>query len=129
MGQRILIVEDEMIVADDLEWQLTRIGCEVIGAAVSGEEAVEAADRQRPDIVLMDIQLHGNMTGIEAAKLIQRKTGAAIIFITAFPAVLLRDPDQMRPPGICLSKPFSVLQLRAAVESVAPKPQSTPLHP
>jgi DNA-binding NarL/FixJ family response regulator len=107
-----------MIVADDLEWQLGKIGCDVVGAAGSGEEALAAAERERPHIVLMDIQLHGRMNGIEAAKLIQRQTGAAIIFITAFPAVLLRDPDQMRPPGICLSKPFSVVQLKAALESV-----------
>jgi CheY-like chemotaxis protein len=76
------------------------------------------ADRERPDIVLMDIQLQGAMTGPEAAWLIQRTTGAAIIFITAFAPVFCRDPDQMPAPGICLAKPFSLLQLRTALQSV-----------
>lgn len=119
MRRRVLIVEDEIIVADDLEWQVSKIGYDVMGIAASGEEALTAIDRQQPDIVLMDIQLQGRMNGIEAARLIQRQTGAAIIFVTAFPATFLRDPDQMRPPGICLSKPFSMVQLKAALESVA----------
>ena len=122
MSRRVLIVEDELIVADDLEWQLTNIGYEVTGVAASGDEALTAINESRPDIVLMDIQLQGRMNGIEAAKLIQSATGAAIIFVTAFPSVFLKDPDQMRPPGICLSKPFSILQLRAALNSVGSLP-------
>lgn len=119
MSRRVLIVEDEIIVADDLEWQLSKIGYEVTGVAASGEEALAAVDQQRPDIVLMDIQLQGRMNGIEAAKLIQSRIGAAIVFVTAFPAVFLRDPEQMRPPGVCLSKPFSMVQLRATLDSIA----------
>lgn len=118
MSRRILIVEDEIIVADDLEWQVTQLGYEVVGITGSGEEAVPLANRERPDIVLMDIQLQGAMDGPEAAWLIQRKTGAAIIFLTAFAPTFCRDPDQMPPPGICLSKPFSILQLRTALQSV-----------
>ncbi len=76
MSQRILIVEDEIIVADDLEWQLKQLGYEVVGVATSGEQAVPLADREHPDIVLMDIRLQGAMTGPEAAWLIQRQTGA-----------------------------------------------------
>jgi CheY-like chemotaxis protein len=119
MRHRVLIVEDELIVADDLEWQVSNIGYEVTGVAASGDEALTAIGDSRPDIVLMDIQLQGRMNGIEAAKLIQSKTGAAIIFVTAFPSVFLKDPDQMHPPGICLSKPFSIIQLRDALDSIA----------
>ncbi len=119
MSRTVMIVEDEVIVADDLEWQLTRIGYRVTGIAASGEEALQKIEQERPDIVLMDIQLQGRMNGLEAAKRIQRETGAAIIFVTAFPAVFLRDPEQMRPPGTCLSKPFSMVQLRAALDSIA----------
>jgi CheY-like chemotaxis protein len=118
MKRRILIVEDEFIVADDLENQLTRLGHEVVGTAASGEEALAIADEKRPDIVLMDIQLEGPMTGVEAAKFIHNSTGAAVIFVTAFAAVFVRNPSQMTAPGICLSKPFSPVQLRAALESV-----------
>ena len=121
MGHRVLIVEDEIIVAADLEWQLKKIGYEVVGMAASGQEALSLADQKRPDIVIMDIQLQGGMSGIEAAKLVQKKTGAAIIFITAFAAVFLRDPGQMQSPGICLSKPFSPLQLKAALQMAEKK--------
>src|SRR3954470_17930065 len=110
-----MIVEDELIVADDLEDQLRKLHYDVVGIAASGDEAITLAGDKRPDIVLMDIQLQGTMTGTEAARIIQRNTGAAIIFVTAFPAVFIRDPMQMTPPGICLGKPFSPVQLRAAL--------------
>ena len=121
MSRRVLIVEDEGIVADDLAWRLTQIGYEIVGIAASGEEALSLADQERPDIVLMDIQLQGPMLGTEAAQLIQQKTGAAIIFLTAFAAVFLRDPSLMPSPGLCLSKPFSTVQLQAALRSLPTK--------
>ena len=122
MSRRVLIVEDEIIVADDLEWQLGRIGYEVTGVAASGEEAVSAAVRDQPDIVLMDFQLQGRMNGIEAAMVIQSRTGAAIIFVTAFPAMYLAGSEKMHPPGICVTKPFSSVQLRAALDGVGAAP-------
>ncbi len=125
MSRRVLIVEDEIIVADDLQWKLTKLAYDVVGIVPSGEEAVTVVDRERPDIVLMDIQLEGTMNGLEAAKEIHGKTGANIIFITAFPAVFLRDSDQQRLPGQCLSKPFSALQLKTALESVTPASTGT----
>lgn len=118
MSRRVLIVEDEQIVAADLAAKLTRMGYEVVGHAASAEEALTLADQQRPDVVLMDIQLQGEMTGTEAAKLIQRNTGAPIIFVTAYAGVFLRDPEQMQPPGICLSKPFSREQLEIALAAL-----------
>ncbi len=118
MNSRVLIVEDEVIVADDLAWQLQQIGYDVVGTAASGEEAIHLANQQKPDVVLMDIQLQGAMTGTEAAQAIQLKTGAAVIFLTAFAAVFIRDPSQMLAPGICLSKPFSPVQLKAALQSI-----------
>ena len=120
MNPRVLIVEDEQIVAADLAAKLTRMGYEVIGTAASGEEAVEIAEAGRPDIVLMDIQLQGHMNGTEAAKRIHAATGAPIIFVTAYAGVFVRDPGSMQAPGICLSKPFSVNQLKAALEAAKP---------
>ena len=117
MAARIMIVEDEQIVAADLESKLRRMGHEVVGITASGEEAVLVADRVRPELVLMDIQLQGQMSGIEAAKRIQRNTAAQIIFITAYAGVFLRDPAQMRPPGMCISKPFSQYELLAALDA------------
>lgn len=117
MTPSVLIVEDESIVAADLEVKVNRLGYQVLGTAASGEEALALAEEHRPNVVLMDIQLQGKMDGTEAARLIQQKTGAAIIFVTAFAAVFVRDPGKMQPPGLCVSKPYSIPQLKAALQS------------
>jgi CheY-like chemotaxis protein len=116
---RVLIVEDEAIVADDFRYQVLQLGYEVVGLAASGREAIALAAETEPDIVLMDIQLQGAMPGTEAANVIQRNTRAAIIFVTAFAGVFVRDPAQLISPGICLSKPFSPAQLRTALATAA----------
>ena len=118
MSLRILIVEDEQIVAADLEGKLTRMGHQVVGMAATGEEAISTADHLRPELVLMDVRLQGPMDGTETARRIQRLTGAPIIFITAFAEIFLRDPALMYPPGLCLSKPFSAYQLRSVIDSL-----------
>lgn len=118
MTSRILIVEDEFIVAADLETKLKKLGYQVIGTAASGDEALSLAEEHRPHIVLMDIELQGPMSGIDAGRIIQQRTGAAIIFVTAYAAVFLRDPTKMQPPGLCLSKPFSAVQLKAVLQSI-----------
>jgi CheY-like chemotaxis protein len=119
VDRRVLIVEDEVIIADELEWRLGQDGYSVTAIVGSGEEAISVAGRDSPDIVLMDIQLQGRMNGIEAARLIRQQTGAAIIFVTAFPTALIRSSEPDEPPPICLSKPFSTIQLRAALHSVS----------
>jgi two-component system, response regulator PdtaR len=115
MPARILIVEDEQIIAADLRNKLRQMGHEVVGMAIAGQEAINIAEEVRPDLVLMDVQLEGEMSGTEAARVIQERTGAQVIFVTAFPGVFLRDPAKMTDPGICLGKPFSRVQLEAAV--------------
>ena len=118
MSLRILIVEDEQIVAADLEGKLNRIGHQVVGMASSGEDAIALARDLQPELVLMDVRLRGEMDGAEAAQHIQRLTGVPIIFITAYAEIFLRDPKLMHPPGLCLSKPFSLHQLRAVLNAV-----------
>ena len=122
MPARILIVEDEQIIAADLRNKLQRLGHMVIGMAIAAEEAIGMADQLKPDLVLMDVQLEGEMTGTEAARRIQERTGAPIIFITAFPGVFLSQPGDMQHPGICLRKPFSRTQLEAALDVALTKP-------
>jgi CheY-like chemotaxis protein len=119
MSARILIVEDEQIIAADLRNKLVGMGHEIVGMAIAGAEAISIAEQVRPDLVLMDVQLEGAMSGTEAARTIQKHTGAQIIFITAFPGVFLRDPAQMTEPGICLGKPFSRVQLEAALAAAS----------
>ena len=122
MGARILIVEDEQIIAADLTNKLQRMGHQVVGTAIAGHEAISIADRVRPDLVLMDVQLEDGMTGAEAAQIIQERTGSKIIFLTAFPSVFLADPGRMSEPGICLGKPFSRRQLEGALNAALGRP-------
>lgn len=120
MRLRILIVEDEQIIAADLEDKLYRLGHEVVATALSGEEAVEIADQLRPELVMMDIQLQGEMNGVEAARTIEERAGARIVFVTAFPGVF---PGLSGAPAVCVKKPFSAFQLEAALNAaVADRP-------
>ena len=118
MATRILIVEDEYIIAADLEMTLGSMGYEVAGFAVTGEEAVRLAETQRPDLVLMDIQLQGPMDGLEAAKAIRSRSPVPIIFITAFTGMLLGEKQGEAPSESCLTKPFSAADLKERLEAV-----------
>lgn len=128
MGARILVVEDEQIIAADLTHKLERMGHRVVGTAIAGHEAIAIAERVRPDVVLMDVQLEDGMTGTDAARTIQERTGSKIIFLTAFPGVFLADPARMSDPGICLGKPFSHRQLEGALNAALGKPANGICH-
>jgi CheY-like chemotaxis protein len=121
---KILIVEDESIVALDLKNRLIRLGYFVSGIAVSGEAAIQKAAETCPDLVLMDIRLKGDMDGIEAAKEIQARFGIPIIYLTA-----LVDDDTMQRVDATASdgyilKPFEQSELRATVETALAKASS-----
>ncbi len=118
MKLQILVVEDEQIVAADLAAKLSRLGYEVVGIASSGEEALTLSKQLRPQLIFMDVRLQGPMDGTEAARRIQRTIGVPVIFITAYAEIFMRDPGLMNPPGLCISKPFSIGQLRAVLETV-----------
>jgi CheY-like chemotaxis protein len=113
---RLLIVEDEAIVATDLQKQLSKLGYKVEGRAKSGEEAVRLARQFSPDLVLMDVRLMGPMDGLEAAKLIHRETGIPIVYMTAYANLIMNDPHQMQPPHLCVAKPFSLSHLHQVIE-------------
>ena len=81
---RILVVEDETIVALDIRDQLARQGYEAVGHAIRGDQAIALAESLRPDLVLMDIQLSGPMDGIDAAQAIRTRLGIPVVFLTAF---------------------------------------------
>jgi DNA-binding response OmpR family regulator len=115
MQARILIVEDDQIIAADLRLKLERLGHAVIGIASSGEEAIAMAKQSKVELVLMDIRLETAMSGTEAARAIQESTDASIIFVTAFSGASF--PDETLSQRICLKKPFSRVQLEAAVET------------
>lgn len=112
---RILIVEDERLVAEELRDRLTSIGATVVGATVSGIQAVESADALRPDLVLMDIRLKGEMDGIEAATRITRAQGIPVVFLTAHSDhATVERAKQAQPYGYLL-KPLQEHELRVTL--------------
>jgi len=112
----ILIVEDEKILAADLESKLRELGYRVASVAASGEEAVRLAQERSPSLVLMDVRLSGTMDGVEAARQIQQITPIPIVYLTAYSDLFLRNPSVMQPPGLCVSKPFLISDLRDVME-------------
>ena len=113
---RILIVEDEGIIARDIQRQLQELGYDPVGIAASGSDAIALTGALRPDAVLMDIHLHGDMDGIEAAARIRRSWGTPIIFLTAYAtAEMVERAKQVDPSGY-LIKPFDEQLLRTTIE-------------
>ena len=80
----ILIVEDEPVVANDIQLSLQRLGYRVPAMATSGEEAIRRAGDTHPDLILMDIVLKGKMDGVETALQIQRRQDVPVIYLTAY---------------------------------------------
>ncbi|MFL6354754.1 MAG: response regulator [Bryobacteraceae bacterium] len=115
-ADRILIVEDEKILAADLENKLRGLGYRVDSVATSGEEAVRLAQERVPNLVLMDVRLSGTMDGVEAARQIQKNTGALIVYLTAYSDFFLRNPLTMQAPGLCVAKPFLISDLQNVIE-------------
>jgi len=114
--RRIVLVEDEMIVLEDLRRRLVGMGYDVVATAASGREAVEMASTHRPDIVVMDISLRGDMDGVEAAGRIFDSTGIPIVYVTG-----LGDPETMQraqlTPGFSfVLKPVEDHELKYVIE-------------
>ncbi|MGM4887248.1 sensor histidine kinase [Tardiphaga sp. 20_F10_N6_6] len=113
---RVMVVEDDRIVARDISEQLGRIGHSVIGVTARGEAAVELAISNRPDLVLMDIRLEGDIDGIDAARQIRGRCQIPVVFLTAYADdETVRRASQAEPFGYLL-KPFEDLQLRTVIE-------------
>ena len=113
---RILVVEDEILVAKDLEATLTRLGFEVCALCRTSAEALTALRRSPPDVILMDIQLGHGMDGIETAALLQAEHRAPIIFLTAYADDATLTRARAAQPYGYLLKPFHESELRSVVE-------------
>jgi PAS domain S-box-containing protein len=120
---RILIVEDEALVAEDLRIALTNIGYDVIGHAVSADEAVKKAVELEPDLILMDIILKGHKSGIDASYDIKAEKDIPILFLTAYTDITLINKAKSTEPYAYLVKPFQERQLLAAIEMALYKSQ------
>ncbi|WP_299286063.1 response regulator [uncultured Tateyamaria sp.] len=110
---RVMIIEDEPIIAADISAIVTSLGHEVTGIARTHTEALELGKEQHPDLILADIQLADNSSGIDAVADLLEMMDVPVIFITAFPERLLTGD---RPePAFLISKPFQEAQVLSAV--------------
>ena len=113
---RVLVVEDEVIVAMDFERRLKRLGYTVAGVAHDGNQAIEKASEDKPELILMDINLGAGMSGIETALVIRQQHDLPVIYITAnSDADTVRRAAQSGPFG-CILKPFEDRELATAIQ-------------
>jgi PAS domain S-box-containing protein len=113
---RLLVVEDERLVALALEKCLTQLGHEVAALATVGREAVRQAEELQPDLVLMDIRLKGDMDGIEAAIRIHNTLNIPILYLTAYSDDSTLDRAREAHPYGYILKPFEERALKSAIE-------------
>jgi len=121
---KILIVEDELLVARDIEQQLTDLGYEVVGVTREGEEALTLVAALRPHLVLMDIQLAGSMDGIAAAQIIRTEFALPVVFLTAFAADDILARAKLTEPFGYVLKPFSERELSTVLSMALYKHQA-----
>ncbi|MDL1967794.1 MAG: response regulator [Deltaproteobacteria bacterium] len=115
-NSRILIVEDEGIIAKDIQSTLTRSGYSVIGIASSGEEAIKKAMEIHPDLVLMDIVLEGAMDGVEAAEHIRDHFDIPVVYLTAYSDDTTLQRAKITEPFGYILKPFQEKELYTTIE-------------
>jgi PAS domain S-box-containing protein len=113
---RILIVEDERIVANDIQQTLTELGYQVSAVASSADEALERARESTPDLVLMDIRIQGPVDGIAAAALLRDRYGVPIVYLTAHADQATIERAKRTEPLGYLMKPVQPAELRSTVE-------------
>lgn len=116
VASRILVVEDERIVAKDLELRLQALGYEVVGVAATGSDAVRLTSELSPDLVMMDIRLHGEMDGIEAAARIRKDHFIPVVYLTAHSDEETLKRAQVTEPYGYILKPFQERELRTVIE-------------
>ncbi|MTJ14539.1 GGDEF domain-containing response regulator [Anabaena sp. UHCC 0187] len=121
---KILIVEDELLIANNLARKLTKLGYEIVEIVSSGENAIRIAGEKKPDLVLMDIVIKGDMDGIQAAAQIAKKYGIPVIYLTAYADIeTLNRAKETTPFGYIL-KPFKDRELQVTIEIALQKYQA-----
>ncbi|MCX7666351.1 MAG: response regulator [Gemmataceae bacterium] len=113
---KILVVEDELIIAADISARLTRLGYEVVGQADHPEEAIRLAGERAPHIVLMDIQLKGNGDGVMVAHQISQRFRIPVVYLTAHADEATLQRAKLAEPFGYVLKPFEERELRTAIE-------------
>lgn len=115
---KVMLVEDEAIVAKYLKMELELEGYIVTEFISTGEEAVEIARIMKPDVVLMDIKLAGEMDGVTAAEIIIEEHGTPIIFMTSYSKLeITQRAKEMKPAGY-FNKPVAVEDIKPVIDSL-----------
>jgi len=113
---RVLVVEDETLIAEELRERLSRLGFSVIAAVGSAEEGIAIATSERPDLVLMDIRLQGEKDGVQAAEEIRRQVDVPIVYVTAYSDRLTVDRAKSTDHDGFILKPFHAHELQSTIE-------------
>jgi AmiR/NasT family two-component response regulator len=121
---RILIVEDEPIMAQVLRQQLVEVGYDPVADTPTGEEAIVLAGQLRPDLVFMDIELAGTMDGISAAQILKQQFGLAVVYLTALSSETFLQRAKVTEAFGYIVKPFETRELRIIVEMALFKKQA-----
>jgi two-component system, response regulator PdtaR len=119
----IMLVEDEIIVAADVKNRLENMGYAVLGIFDTGEEAIQKAGELKPDLVLMDIVLKGEMDGIDAAQKIRELFDIPLIYLTAYSDEKTLERAKVTEPFGYVLKPFEDREIQSAIEMALYKHQ------
>ncbi|NJK37093.1 MAG: response regulator [Oscillatoriales cyanobacterium RM2_1_1] len=122
---RILVVEDEAIVAEDIATRLEKMGYKIENIVASGEEAIQISTQSTPDLILMDIILQGEIDGIEAAQHIQETLNIPIIYLTANADDVTLNRVSQTSPSAYLLKPFKSKELQVAIQIALSRHQTS----
>lgn len=114
--KQILIVEDERLEAEDIKTSAQKLGYAVSGITFSGKAAVKKAEEMRPDLVLMDIVLRGEMDGIEAASIINSRLDIPVVYLTAYSDKKMLERAKATEPFGYILKPFEDKELKTTIE-------------
>ncbi len=121
MSSKILIVEDEIIIAIDLKIRLEDLGYYVPGIAVNGRDAIKKTGEKNPDIILMDILLNGDKDGIEVAQQIRNQYNIPIIYLTGNQNDSVIERAETTEPYGYINKPFDNNEIENAIELAVSK--------
>lgn len=115
-GLRALIVEDEVLIAEELRERLSRLGFSVIGAVDSADDGIAIATRECPDLVLMDIRLRGEKDGVQAAQEIREQVDVSIVYVSAHSDLLTVERAKRTDHDGFILKPFHRRELQSVIE-------------
>lgn len=113
---KILIIEDNNLIALNLKEQLKGLGHNIIKIVSNGKNAIKLTEETNPDLILMDIQLKGELDGIETAQIIKDKYNTPLIYLTAYHTNELLDRAQKTQPIAYITKPYEEKELQTAIQ-------------